>query len=57
MVLCAYVQVFIGHSDTISYVAFTPDMSALLSVGEAIFVWDFLGSGDSAEQSHNQILE
>jgi hypothetical protein len=32
-------------------------MSALLSVGEAIFVWDFLTSGETADHTQNQIPE
>lgn len=38
-------QVFIGHSDHIQQVAFTPDYLGLVSVGEAIFLWDFHGRG------------
>ena len=36
-------QVFIGHSAPIGRVLFTPDQLGLVSVGEAIFVWDFYG--------------
>ncbi|PFX32008.1 WD repeat-containing protein 90 [Stylophora pistillata] len=36
-------QVFIGHSDHIQQVAFTPDNLGLVSVGEAILLWDFHG--------------
>lgn len=36
-------QVFIGHSDHIQQVAFTPDNLGLISVGEAILLWDFHG--------------
>ncbi|XP_065826313.1 WD repeat-containing protein 90-like isoform X2 [Oscarella lobularis] len=36
-------QVFIGHSSDISEMRFTPDGSTLVTVGDAIFVWDFLG--------------
>ncbi|XP_046861047.1 WD repeat-containing protein 90-like [Xenia sp. Carnegie-2017] len=38
-------QVFIGHSNNISKVRFTPDLQALVSIGEAIFIWDFLAYG------------
>ncbi|CAH3162897.1 unnamed protein product [Porites lobata] len=38
-------QVFIGHSDHIQQVAFTPDYLGLVSVGEAILLWDFHGRG------------
>ena len=39
------IQVFIGHSDHIQQVAFTPDYLGLVSVGEAILLWDFHGRG------------
>lgn len=48
---------FIGHSDSINYVSFTPDMSALLTVGEAIFVWDFMASSEAVDRSEQQIPE
>lgn len=35
-------QVFIGHSENVSKIVFTPDGKNLLSVGEAIYMWDFL---------------
>ena len=38
-------QVFIGHSEAIIKVRFTPDLLGLVSIGEAIFIWDFLGDG------------
>ncbi|XP_033117799.1 WD repeat-containing protein 90-like isoform X4 [Anneissia japonica] len=38
-------QVFIGHSEAIKKLMFSPDMLSLISVGEAIFVWDFFGTG------------
>ncbi|XP_071478368.1 WD repeat-containing protein 90-like [Diadema antillarum] len=37
-------QVFIGHSDVIRQVLFTPDGMNLISVGDAIFIWDFFGA-------------
>nr|XP_034986517.1 WD repeat-containing protein 90 isoform X1 [Zootoca vivipara] len=36
-------QVFIGHSEPIQQVRFTPDQKQVISVGDAIFLWDFLG--------------
>ncbi|XP_067859382.1 WD repeat-containing protein 90 isoform X2 [Heptranchias perlo] len=40
-------QVFIGHSETIQQAIFTPDQLSVISVGDAIFVWDFLAvAGD-----------
>ncbi|KAL6095179.1 wdr90 [Pungitius sinensis] len=35
-------QMFIGHSQPIRQVSFTPDQLAVVSVGDAIFLWDFL---------------
>ncbi|XP_026782452.3 WD repeat-containing protein 90 isoform X1 [Pangasianodon hypophthalmus] len=35
-------QVFIGHSEPIRQVSFTPDQVGVVSVGDAIFFWDFL---------------
>ncbi|XP_048238655.1 WD repeat-containing protein 90-like isoform X1 [Haliotis rufescens] len=35
-------QVFIGHSENICRVLFTPDGEGFLSVGEAVYLWDFL---------------
>ncbi|XP_016889554.1 WD repeat-containing protein 90 isoform X2 [Cynoglossus semilaevis] len=36
-------QMFIGHSRPICQVNFTPDQLGVISVGDAIFIWDFLG--------------
>ncbi|XP_068162338.1 WD repeat-containing protein 90 [Antennarius striatus] len=35
-------QMFIGHSQPIRQVSFTPDQLSVVSVGDAIFIWDFL---------------
>ncbi|KAM7007238.1 LOW QUALITY PROTEIN: WD repeat-containing protein 90 [Passerculus sandwichensis] len=35
-------QVFIGHSEPVHQVAFTPDQEHVISIGDAIFLWDFL---------------
>ncbi|XP_077979468.1 WD repeat-containing protein 90-like [Glandiceps talaboti] len=43
-------QVFIGHSDNVQKLCFTPDSLALVSVGEAIFLWDFYGNGREQEE-------
>uniref|UniRef100_A0A3P9M4E0 WD repeat domain 90 n=1 Tax=Oryzias latipes TaxID=8090 RepID=A0A3P9M4E0_ORYLA len=37
-------QMFIGHSQPIRQVGFTPDQMGVVSVGDAIFLWDFLAS-------------
>uniref|UniRef100_A0A8C1U243 WD repeat domain 90 n=1 Tax=Cyprinus carpio TaxID=7962 RepID=A0A8C1U243_CYPCA len=35
-------QVFIGHSEPIRQVRFTPDQMGVVTVGDALFFWDFL---------------
>uniref|UniRef100_A0A663LQT0 WD repeat-containing protein 90 n=1 Tax=Athene cunicularia TaxID=194338 RepID=A0A663LQT0_ATHCN len=40
--MCALFQVYIGHSEPVRQVAFTPDQRHVISVGDAIFLWDFL---------------
>lgn len=35
-------QMFIGHSQPVRQVNFTPDQLGVVSVGDAIFLWDFL---------------
>ncbi|XP_053413027.1 WD repeat-containing protein 90 isoform X3 [Nycticebus coucang] len=37
-------QVYIGHSEPVQAVAFTPDRQHVLSVGDAIFLWDILAT-------------
>nr|XP_021492810.1 WD repeat-containing protein 90 isoform X1 [Meriones unguiculatus] len=37
-------QVYIGHSEPVHVVAFTPDQQQVLSVGDAIFLWDVLAT-------------
>ncbi|XP_038156856.1 WD repeat-containing protein 90 [Cyprinodon tularosa] len=39
-------QMFIGHSQPIRQVSFTPDQLGIVSVGDAIFFWDFLADPD-----------
>ncbi|XP_066239129.1 WD repeat-containing protein 90 isoform X2 [Saccopteryx leptura] len=41
-------QVYIGHSEPVQAVAFTPDQQHLLSVGDAIFLWDILTSPEKS---------
>ena len=44
-------KVFIGHSEPIADLKFTANGSQLYSIGECIFVWEFLGKRSSmAEQ-------
>uniref|UniRef100_A0A8C6RRY9 WD repeat-containing protein 90 n=1 Tax=Nannospalax galili TaxID=1026970 RepID=A0A8C6RRY9_NANGA len=37
-------QVYIGHSESVQAVAFTPDQQQVLSAGDAIFLWDVLAT-------------
>uniref|UniRef100_A0A672FSF8 WD repeat domain 90 n=1 Tax=Salarias fasciatus TaxID=181472 RepID=A0A672FSF8_SALFA len=37
-------QMFIGHSQPIRQLSFTPDQRGVVSVGDAIFLWDFMGN-------------
>ncbi|XP_013393033.1 WD repeat-containing protein 90-like [Lingula anatina] len=42
-------QVFIGHTEKISKVVFTPDSLGVVSIGEAIFLWDFMANKREVE--------
>ena len=42
-VLFSSPQVFIGHSEAVSKVIYTPDSQSIISTGEAIYFWDNLG--------------
>ncbi|XP_029977706.1 WD repeat-containing protein 90 isoform X2 [Sphaeramia orbicularis] len=49
-------QMFIGHSEPIRQVSFTPDQLAVVSVGDAIFFWDFLAHpADSLTESRSPL--
>lgn len=54
-------QVFIGQSEGVSKLAFTPTGRELISCGEAVFIWQFLGdsSGSSSNNSStdDEVLE
>ncbi|XP_055991072.1 WD repeat-containing protein 90 [Sorex fumeus] len=49
-------QVFIGHSAPVRAVAFTPDQQQVLSVGDAIFLWDILAPKEAAPGSARALL-
>ncbi|XP_054442774.1 WD repeat-containing protein 90 [Pteronotus mesoamericanus] len=49
-------QVYIGHSEPVQAVAFTPDQQHLLSVGDAIFLWDILASPESSPPGRQPLL-
>lgn len=44
VLVCDCPQVYIGHSEHVQAVAFTPDQKQVLSVGDAIFFWDVLAA-------------
>ncbi|XP_065066075.1 WD repeat-containing protein 90-like [Rhopilema esculentum] len=46
-------QVFIGHSEPIADLKFTANGSKLYSIGECIFVWDFLGKRSSMTEQRS----
>uniref|UniRef100_A0AAQ4RJH5 WD repeat domain 90 n=1 Tax=Gasterosteus aculeatus aculeatus TaxID=481459 RepID=A0AAQ4RJH5_GASAC len=49
-------QMFIGHSQPIRQVSFTPDQLGVVSVGDAIFLWDFLAHpADSLTDSRSSL--
>lgn len=44
MHFCSFAQVFIGHSERVSKVLYTPDSHSIISTGEAIYFWDNLAA-------------
>ncbi|XP_057178391.1 WD repeat-containing protein 90 isoform X1 [Triplophysa rosa] len=44
-------QVFIGHSEVIRQVRFTPDQRGVVTVGDALFLWDFLAQPQEDERT------
>ncbi|XP_007499277.1 WD repeat-containing protein 90 isoform X1 [Monodelphis domestica] len=44
-------QAFIGHSEPVQGVAFTPDQQQIISIGDAIFIWDFLASPEKTSKA------
>ncbi|XP_063573219.1 WD repeat-containing protein 90 isoform X7 [Pongo abelii] len=40
-------QVYIGHSEPVQAVAFSPDQQQVLSAGDAVFLWDVLATTES----------
>ncbi|XP_054455160.1 WD repeat-containing protein 90 isoform X2 [Anoplopoma fimbria] len=49
-------QMFIGHSQPICQVSFSPDQLGVISVGDAIFLWDFLAHpADSLTDSRSPL--
>uniref|UniRef100_A0A672KHC3 WD repeat domain 90 n=1 Tax=Sinocyclocheilus grahami TaxID=75366 RepID=A0A672KHC3_SINGR len=45
-------QAFIGHSEPIRQVRFTPDQMGVVTVGDALFFWDFLAPPQKASLLH-----
>ncbi|XP_075422310.1 WD repeat-containing protein 90 isoform X3 [Ascaphus truei] len=40
-------QAFIGHSEAVQQVDFSPDQQCVISAGDAIFIWDFLAAPEN----------
>uniref|UniRef100_A0A4W5Q8V9 WD repeat-containing protein 90 n=1 Tax=Hucho hucho TaxID=62062 RepID=A0A4W5Q8V9_9TELE len=49
-------QMFIGHSQPIRQVNFSPDQMAVVSVGDAIFFWDFLAHPQETGTDRRRLL-
>nr|XP_014980704.2 WD repeat-containing protein 90 isoform X1 [Macaca mulatta] len=43
-------QVYIGHSEPVQAVTFSPDQQQVLSAGDAIFLWDILAATESDQR-------
>nr|XP_011746813.1 WD repeat-containing protein 90 isoform X1 [Macaca nemestrina] len=43
-------QVYIGHSEPVQAVTFSPDQQQVLSAGDAIFLWDILATSESDQR-------
>ncbi|XP_057682899.1 WD repeat-containing protein 90 isoform X2 [Corythoichthys intestinalis] len=50
-------QMFIGHSQPINQVSFTPGQKGVISVGDAIFLWDFLAHPLHMQLKHRLPLQ
>lgn len=50
-------QVFIGHSEPIRQVRFTPDQMGVVTVGDALFFWDFLAPPQEISHCRSLAIE
>ncbi|XP_076793216.1 WD repeat-containing protein 90 isoform X2 [Arvicanthis niloticus] len=50
-------QVYIGHSEPVHVVAFTPDQLQVISVGDAIFLWDILATPERDDPEASPVHE
>ncbi|KAM4697701.1 WD repeat-containing protein 90 [Rhinophrynus dorsalis] len=48
-------QVFIGHSEAVQQVDFSPDQQCVISAGDAIFIWEFLAAPDPKSPEINSV--
>ncbi|KAM8961104.1 WD repeat-containing protein 90 [Pelodytes ibericus] len=48
-------QVFIGHSQAVQQVAFSPDQQYVISTGDAIFIWDFEAAPEPEDLVTNHV--
>ncbi|MGH0128105.1 UNVERIFIED_CONTAM: hypothetical protein FKN15_033205 [Acipenser sinensis] len=44
-------QVFIGHSQPVQQVTFTPDQLGVVTAGDAVYIWDFLANPHEPQES------
>ncbi|BFZ03507.1 hypothetical protein BsWGS_06545 [Bradybaena similaris] len=50
-------QVFIGHSENVCRIHFTPNDLSLISAGEAVYIWDFMAiRAAAAPVEHGMVL-
>lgn len=54
--MCLFLlQVFIGHSEPIRQVRFTPDQMGVVTVGDALFFWDFLAPPQQISRCRSEL--
>ncbi|RXM28033.1 WD repeat-containing protein 90 [Acipenser ruthenus] len=46
-------QVFIGHSQPVQQVTFTPDQLGVVTAGDAVYIWDFLANPHEPQESRD----
>ncbi|XP_034782531.2 WD repeat-containing protein 90 [Acipenser ruthenus] len=46
-------QVFIGHSQPVQQVTFTPDQLGVVTAGDAVYIWDFLANPHEPQASRD----
>ncbi|XP_043935318.1 WD repeat-containing protein 90 [Protopterus annectens] len=49
-------QVYIGHSELVQQVSFTPDHLNVISVGDGVFIWDFLADVKPVQSTSSHVI-